>query len=73
MKTSTAVHSGVLAVALSGGIAFGQMTIVNSASYDSTGPLAPGSFATVLGKNLCGQTVAGRLDSNGMYPITLGG
>ena len=73
MKHAAAVHSAVLAVALSGGIAFGQMTIVNSASYDSTGPLAPGSFATVLGKNLCGQTAAGQLDSNGMYPIALGG
>jgi uncharacterized protein (TIGR03437 family) len=62
-----------LTLALSVGISFGQISIVNSASYDSTGPLAPGSFATVFGQNLCGQTAAGQLDSNGMYPITLGG
>jgi uncharacterized protein (TIGR03437 family) len=73
MKSTTAIKSVLLALVLSAGIAFGQMSIVNSASYDSTGPLAPGSFATVFGQNLCGQTAAGQLGSNGMYPTMLGG
>ncbi len=73
MRPSTAINSFFVALALSVGISFGQISVVNSASYDSTGPLAPGSFATILGQNLCGETAAGQLDSNGMYPITLGG
>ena len=73
MKPSTAINSFFVAFALSVGISFGQMSVVNSASYDSTGPLAPGSFATIFGQNLCGQTATGQLDSNGMYPTTLGG
>ncbi len=73
MRSSTAFNSFFLALGLSVGISFGQISVVNSASYDSTGPLAPGSFATILGQNLCGQTATGQLNSNGMYPITLGG
>ncbi len=73
MRTITAIQSISLALALGLSSAFGQMSIVNSASYDPAGPLAPGSFATILGQNLCGRTAAGSLDSNGMYPVTLGG
>ncbi len=53
-------------------ICSGQTVIVNSASFDSTGPIAPGSFASIFGQNLCGQTAAGLLGSNGMYPAQLG-
>ena len=73
MRPSTACNSFFLAFGLSVGISFAQISVVNSASYDFTGPMAPGSFATILGQNLCGQTATGQLDSNGMYPITLGG
>ena len=58
---------------LSAGISSGQTSVVNAASFDSTGPIAPGSFATIFGQNLCGQTAGGQLDSKGMYPTTLGG
>src|SRR5579859_245813 len=58
---------------LCAGIVSGQTTVVNAASFVSTDPLAPGSFATIFGQNLCGQTAGGQLDSNAMYPITLGG
>ncbi len=58
---------------LSAGIASGQTIVVNAASFASTEPMAPGSFATVFGENICQQTAAGQLDANGMYPIALGG
>ena len=73
MKPSIVIYSHFIALALSAGVSFGQIRVVNSASYDSAAPMAPGSFATVLGQNLCGQTATGQLDSNGMYPVTLGG
>lgn len=73
MRPSTAIISFFLALALSGGTSFGQTSVVNAASFDSTSPMAPGSFATVFGQNLCGQTATGQLDSGGRYPITLGG
>ena len=38
-----------------------QMTVVNGASFDPSQPVAPGSFATVFGQNLCSQTMAGDL------------
>ena len=67
--------SGVLlALTLSGGlgIASAQMTVVNGASFDSTQPMAPGSFATVFGQNLCSQTAAGDWIAPGQLPISLG-
>lgn len=53
--------------------AFAQMTVVNGASFDSTQPIAPGSFATVFGQNLCSQTMAGDWIAPGQLPTTLGG
>ena len=50
----------------------GQMTIVNAASFEPGGPIAPGSFAAVKGENLCGRTAIGGLDSTGLYPAMLG-
>ena len=54
------------------GAAFGQMTAVNGASLDPNQPMAPGSFATVFGQNLCGQTAAGGWIAPGQLPTTLG-
>jgi len=75
MKPAKAIRSVILVLplALSVGIAPAQISVLNSASYDSTAPLAPGSFASVFGQNLCGQLAAGQLDSNGIYPSLLGG
>ncbi len=53
--------------------AIGQLTFVNGASFDGSQPLAPGSFATVLGQNLCSQTIAGAWIAPGQLPTTLGG
>jgi uncharacterized protein (TIGR03437 family) len=52
---------------------FAQMTVVNSASFDPSQPIAPGSFATVFGQNLCTQTMAGAWIAPGQLPTTLGG
>lgn len=69
-------HSSIvlLALTLSGGlgIASAQMTVVNGASFDSTQPMAPGSFATVFGQDLCSQTVAGNWIAPGQLPTSLG-
>ena len=61
------------ALSLGLGVSFSQTTVVNGASFDPYGPMAPGSFATVFGQNLCGQTASGQLDSQGNYPTMLGG
>lgn len=50
-----------------------QMSIVNGASFDGAQPIAPGSFATVFGQNLCSQTMAGDWTAPGQLPTTLGG
>ncbi|HZT30184.1 MAG TPA: IPT/TIG domain-containing protein [Bryobacteraceae bacterium] len=62
----------VLALAGGAGIASAQMTVVNGASFDSTQPMAPGSFATIFGQNLCGQTAAGNWIAPGQLPTSLG-
>ena len=70
MTPRYAIKSFFLSVAVAC-ICFGQ-TVMNSASFDSTAPIASGSFATMFGQNLCGQTVTGLLNANGMYPTALG-
>lgn len=64
----------LFALTLSGclGNASAQMTAVNGASFDSTQPMAPGSFATVFGQNLCSQTAAGDWIAPGQLPTSLG-
>jgi uncharacterized protein (TIGR03437 family) len=49
-----------------------QMTVVNGASFDPTRPLAPGSFAAVLGQNLCSQTMTGDWIGPAQLPTALG-
>lgn len=64
----------LIAVIASLGVAFGQtITVVNGASFQPAGPVAPGSFASIFGQNLCWQTETAKLDARGMYPATLGG
>ena len=53
--------------------AFAQMTVVNGASFDPSQPVAPGSFATMFGQNLCSQTMAGNWIAPGQLPTMLGG
>ena len=55
------------------GIASAQMTVVNGASFDPAQPIAPGSFATIFGQNLCPQTMAGDWVAPGQLPTTLAG
>jgi uncharacterized protein (TIGR03437 family) len=50
-----------------------QMVAVNGASYNPSAPIAPGSFASIFGANLCGQTMQGTWVSAGQLPIALGG
>jgi uncharacterized protein (TIGR03437 family) len=56
-----------------GSPSFAQMTVVNGASFDASQSVAPGSFATAFGKNLCSQTMAGDWVAPGQIPTTLGG
>ncbi len=73
MKTLSALAlvglSGIFGI--SGALA--QMTVVNGASFDSSQPIAGGSFATAFGQNLCSQTMAGNWIGPGQLPATLGG
>lgn len=46
-----------------------QMSVVNGASFAPGQPLAPGSFATIFGNNLCGQQAVAAPP----FPLTLGG
>ena len=61
-----AILALLLASGMGLGISSGQMAIVNGASFNPSQPLAPGSFATIFGQNLCGQTAAGTWISAGV-------
>ncbi len=50
-----------------------QMVAVNGASYNPSAPIAPDSFASIFGSNLCGQTAQGTWVGPGQLPLTLGG
>ncbi len=52
---------------------FAQMTIMNAASLDPSQHIAPGSFASVFGQNLCSQTMTVNWIAAGQLPTTLGG
>ncbi|MEO8663467.1 MAG: IPT/TIG domain-containing protein [Bryobacteraceae bacterium] len=49
-----------------------QMTVVNGASFSST-PVAPGSFASIFGQDLCQGTMAGEWIAPGKLPTELSG
>ncbi len=59
MKVGLGLGLIVLAAGFCTSPAFGQMTVVNGASFDSAQPMAPGSFASILDQNLCAPTMAG--------------
>src|ERR1019366_7492361 len=70
MRTLTALAiAGLLGITG----AYAQMSVVNGASFDPAQPIAPGSFATIFGQNLCAQTMAGDWVAPGQLPMTLGG
>ncbi len=73
MKYLSVIRILVLAMVLATGVSFAQMGVVNGASYDSTQPMAPGSFATIFGQDLCPQTAAGAWIGPGQLPTNLGG
>ena len=72
--TKTDLSAVLLAVVISctPGFASDQITVVNGASFDSSQPMAPGSFGTVFGQNLCSQTTAGDWIAPGQLPTSLG-
>lgn len=49
------------------------MAIVNGASFQPNGPLAPGSFASMFGRNLCSQTAAADWVAPGQLPTNVAG
>src|SRR5450759_3412863 len=70
MRTLTALAiAGLLGITG----ASAQMSVVNGASFDPAQPIAPDSFATIFGQNLCAQTMAGDWVAPGQLPTTLGG
>jgi uncharacterized protein (TIGR03437 family) len=73
MRKIPVIHLLLPALMVSAGVSFGQTSVVNAASFDAAGPMAPGAFATVFGQNLCGQTAAAPVSAGGLYPTTLGG
>ncbi|MBS1857515.1 MAG: hypothetical protein JST11_19260 [Acidobacteria bacterium] len=50
-----------------------QVSVMNGASFDSSQPIAAGSFASAFGQSLCAQTAAGNWIAPGQLPTTLGG
>lgn len=72
MKISNVALLLVLALQLGAGSSFGQMTVMNGASFASTQPMAPGSFASIFGQNLCSQTATGTWIGPGQLPTSLG-
>jgi len=60
-------------IVFAAGAAGGQMTVVNGASFAPGQAMAPGSFATIFGQNLCGNTAAGDWIGPGQLPTTVGG
>ena len=69
-----ALRFGLISLALGLGpsLVFGQMTVVNGASFASAQPMAPGSFASIFGQNLCAHTQAGDWIAPGQLPTSLG-
>ncbi len=63
----------IAALTAGASFSFGQMTVVNGASFNPGQGLAPGSFATIFGQNLCGQTASGAWIAPGQLPVTVGG
>ena len=72
MKTFLLMGMMVSAAAFGVRPSFGQMTFVNGASFASGQSLAPGSFGSIFGQNLCSQTVAGDWIAPGQLPTSLG-
>lgn len=62
----------ILTAVLSGGSLLGQMTVTNGASFNATQPIAPGSFASMFGQNLCSQTATGTWIGPVQLPTSLG-
>ncbi len=73
MKTLTALALAGLLGITGASRSFAQMSIVNGASFDPAQPIAPGSFASIFGQNLCPQTMAGNWVAPGQLPTALGG
>ncbi|MCX6901932.1 MAG: hypothetical protein NTW03_00325 [Verrucomicrobia bacterium] len=73
MKTLSALAFAGLLGIIGASQSSAQMSVVNGASFDAAQPIAPGSFATVFGQNLCPQTMAGEWVAPGQLPMTLGG
>jgi uncharacterized protein (TIGR03437 family) len=72
MKFGRGFECIVLGAGLCTSLAFGQMVAVNGASFDAAQPMAPGSFASIFGQNLCSQTAAGGWIAPGQLPTNLG-
>ena len=72
MKLNLRFGSVVLAAVLLPGLSLGQMTVVNGASFVPAQPMAPGSFASIFGQNLCSQTATGDWIAPGQLPTNLG-
>ncbi len=73
MKLSTIIRYAILAVTIGLGSTYAQMSVVNGASFDANGPMAPGSFATLFGQNLCSRTASGEWVGPGELPVMLEG
>lgn len=72
MKISNAISFFAVALVLGAGSSFGQMTVMNGASFSPVQPMAPGSFASIFGQTVCSQTATGTWIGPGQLPTTLG-
>lgn len=73
MKTAVSFSLTALAFLASQVVAPAQIAlIVNGASFNPHQPIAPGSFATVFGQNLCPQTSIAAWIAPGKLPVALG-
>jgi uncharacterized protein (TIGR03437 family) len=72
MKYSFTLAASVLVLAGGALPSLAQMTVVNGASFHGGQPIAPGSFATAFGQNLCSSTATGDWIGPGQLPTLLG-
>ena len=72
VKRIISVFAFGVVICAGSGVASAQIAVVNGASFDSSHPMAPGSFATIFGQNLCDRTAAGDWIAPGQLPTSLG-
>lgn len=73
MRFHSPITQAIILGILSAAAVCGQITFVNGASFNASQPLAPDSFASAFGQNLCSHTGTAQWTGDGRLPTDLGG